>query len=204
MPRGPGCAPSSESFLTALWTLFGRDPRRYGGYIVHVSMMLMAIGILGITFFQMETQATLVGERLAQAGRLHGALRFHRAVQGTGQPAGHPRRGGRLRSAGQLPGRAATPASTITRMPSRTDHPGRIRDAPGRSLRPADRLAACHRNGRDLQGVRQSPGELAVDRLTGLPGRHPHRCLAEPEAQAGAGRSARPSDAERSQASAAD
>jgi cytochrome c-type biogenesis protein CcmF len=49
----------SESFLTALWTLFGRDPRRYGGYIVHVSMMLMAIGILGINFFQMETQSTL-------------------------------------------------------------------------------------------------------------------------------------------------
>jgi len=49
----------SEGLLTALWTLFGRDPRRYGGYIVHISMMLMAIGILGITFFQMETQSTL-------------------------------------------------------------------------------------------------------------------------------------------------
>jgi cytochrome c-type biogenesis protein CcmF len=49
----------SESFLTALWILFGRDPRRYGGYVVHVSMMLMAIGILGISFFQMQTQATL-------------------------------------------------------------------------------------------------------------------------------------------------
>jgi cytochrome c-type biogenesis protein CcmF len=49
----------SETFLKALWTLFGRDPRRYGGYIVHVSMMLMAIGILGITFFQLETQSTL-------------------------------------------------------------------------------------------------------------------------------------------------
>jgi cytochrome c-type biogenesis protein CcmF len=48
-----------ESFFTALWTLFGRDPRRYGGYIIHISMMLMAIGLLGIGFFQMETQATL-------------------------------------------------------------------------------------------------------------------------------------------------
>jgi len=48
-----------ESFFTALWTLFGRDPRRYGGYIIHISMMLIAIWLLGIGFFQMETQATL-------------------------------------------------------------------------------------------------------------------------------------------------
>jgi cytochrome c-type biogenesis protein CcmF len=48
-----------ETFLAALWRLFGRDPRRYGGYIIHLSMMLMAIGILGITFFQTETQATV-------------------------------------------------------------------------------------------------------------------------------------------------
>jgi cytochrome c-type biogenesis protein CcmF len=48
-----------ESFPAALWTLFGRDPRRYGGYIVHLSMMLMAIGIMGISFFQLETQSTL-------------------------------------------------------------------------------------------------------------------------------------------------
>jgi cytochrome c-type biogenesis protein CcmF len=48
-----------ETFFGALWTLFGRDPRRYGGYIVHISMMLMAIGIMGINLFQKETQATL-------------------------------------------------------------------------------------------------------------------------------------------------
>ncbi|HSR20942.1 MAG TPA: heme lyase CcmF/NrfE family subunit [Anaerolineales bacterium] len=48
-----------ESFLGAVWRLLGRDPRRYGGYIIHISMMLMAIGVLGISFFQQETQATL-------------------------------------------------------------------------------------------------------------------------------------------------
>ena len=47
-----------ENFFSALWTLFGRDPRRYGGYIIHIGMMLMAVGILGISFFQMQTQAT--------------------------------------------------------------------------------------------------------------------------------------------------
>lgn len=54
-----------ENFLTALWTLIGRNRRRYGGYIIHISMMLMAIGILGIEIFQKETQGTLAtGESL--------------------------------------------------------------------------------------------------------------------------------------------
>jgi cytochrome c-type biogenesis protein CcmF len=48
-----------ENFFTALWTLIGRNRRRYGGYIIHISMMLMAIGILGIELFQTETQGTL-------------------------------------------------------------------------------------------------------------------------------------------------
>jgi len=43
----------------------GRNRRRYGGYIIHISMMLMAIGILGIEMFQSETQGSLAqGEQL--------------------------------------------------------------------------------------------------------------------------------------------
>jgi cytochrome c-type biogenesis protein CcmF len=45
-----------ENFAVALWTLIGRNRRRYGGYIIHVSMMLMAIGIVGIGFFQIQTR----------------------------------------------------------------------------------------------------------------------------------------------------
>jgi cytochrome c-type biogenesis protein CcmF len=48
-----------ESFPSALGTLMGRNRRRYGGYIIHISMALMAIGILGIELFQNETQGTL-------------------------------------------------------------------------------------------------------------------------------------------------
>jgi cytochrome c-type biogenesis protein CcmF len=50
---------TGENFALALWTLFGRDRRRYGGYVIHISMMFMAIGILGINAFQTETQGTL-------------------------------------------------------------------------------------------------------------------------------------------------
>jgi cytochrome c-type biogenesis protein CcmF len=49
----------SENVFTAFWNLTGRNRRRYGGYIIHISMMLMAIGILGIEIFQKETQGTL-------------------------------------------------------------------------------------------------------------------------------------------------
>ncbi|MCK6540887.1 MAG: hypothetical protein L6Q26_12625, partial [Anaerolineales bacterium] len=49
--------------------LTGRNRRRYGGYIIHLSMMLMAIGILGIELFQVETQGTLaVGDSLQLSG----------------------------------------------------------------------------------------------------------------------------------------
>jgi cytochrome c-type biogenesis protein CcmF len=58
-----------ENFATAFWNLTGRNRRRYGGYIIHISMMLMAIGILGIEIFQTETQGTLAaGESLNIAG----------------------------------------------------------------------------------------------------------------------------------------
>ncbi len=54
-----------ENFFTSLWRLIGRNRRRYGGYLIHISMMLMAIGILGIEIFQMETQGTLeIGQSL--------------------------------------------------------------------------------------------------------------------------------------------
>jgi cytochrome c-type biogenesis protein CcmF len=59
----------SENFFTALFRLMGRNRRRYGGYIIHISMMLMAIGILGIEIFQTETQGALKqGEQLNIGG----------------------------------------------------------------------------------------------------------------------------------------
>jgi cytochrome c-type biogenesis protein CcmF len=59
----------AENFFTALARLMGRNRRRYGGYIIHISMMLMAIGILGIEIFQKETQGSLAqGEQMELAG----------------------------------------------------------------------------------------------------------------------------------------
>jgi cytochrome c-type biogenesis protein CcmF len=55
-----------ENYLLALWRLAGRNRRRYGGYIIHVGVVLMAIGIIGIEVFQTETQGTVArGEQLS-------------------------------------------------------------------------------------------------------------------------------------------
>jgi cytochrome c-type biogenesis protein CcmF len=54
-----------ESLPLALWHLAGRNRRRYGGYVIHLGVVLMAIGIIGIEIFQSETQGSLTqGEQL--------------------------------------------------------------------------------------------------------------------------------------------
>ncbi len=55
-----------EKFITALWRLAGRNRRRYGGYIIHLGVVFMALGIIGIEFFQTQTQGTV-----AQGGQLN-------------------------------------------------------------------------------------------------------------------------------------
>ncbi len=54
-----------ESLLVAFSRLISRSRGRYGGYIIHLGIVLMAIGIIGIEFFQTETQGTLqLGESI--------------------------------------------------------------------------------------------------------------------------------------------
>jgi cytochrome c-type biogenesis protein CcmF len=60
---------TGEGFLQALWRLLGRDRRRYGGYVIHMGVVCMALGIVGITMFQSQTQRSLaVGDTLELAG----------------------------------------------------------------------------------------------------------------------------------------
>jgi cytochrome c-type biogenesis protein CcmF len=60
---------TGEGLLTALWRLPGRNRRRYGGYVIHVGVVLMALGVIGIEVFQTETQGTLrPGESLTLNG----------------------------------------------------------------------------------------------------------------------------------------
>ncbi|MFQ3566594.1 MAG: cytochrome c-type biogenesis CcmF C-terminal domain-containing protein [Aggregatilineales bacterium] len=66
--RARQCA-HSETLPAALGALFQRNPRRYGGYLIHLGITVIGIGVIGSTLFQMETQQTLaVGEQLELGG----------------------------------------------------------------------------------------------------------------------------------------
>ena len=54
-----------EMYLVALGRLFQRNQRRYGGYLIHLGVIIMGFGIIGIEFFQQERQRHLnIGEAL--------------------------------------------------------------------------------------------------------------------------------------------
>ncbi|MFZ0547735.1 MAG: cytochrome c biogenesis protein CcsA, partial [Candidatus Promineifilaceae bacterium] len=48
-----------ENPLAAFSALIGRDRRRYGGYIIHLGVLIMAFGIISTTVYQQETQIRL-------------------------------------------------------------------------------------------------------------------------------------------------
>jgi cytochrome c-type biogenesis protein CcmF len=50
---------AGETFLQGLLSLVGRNKRRYGGYLVHVGMVMIFVGIAGSSAFQQEAVANL-------------------------------------------------------------------------------------------------------------------------------------------------
>ncbi|MBI2979904.1 MAG: heme lyase CcmF/NrfE family subunit [Chloroflexi bacterium] len=48
-----------ENYLKAFWNLIGANRPRYGGYIVHISIVLIAIGIAGSSLYEVSTEATI-------------------------------------------------------------------------------------------------------------------------------------------------
>ncbi|MEP7284367.1 MAG: cytochrome c-type biogenesis CcmF C-terminal domain-containing protein [Chloroflexota bacterium] len=54
-----------ENALTAFWKLCGRNRRRYGGYFIHLGVVVIGIGIIGSTVYQQQTQETInPGEKI--------------------------------------------------------------------------------------------------------------------------------------------
>ncbi len=52
--RGKG-----KSWLAAWWELINSNRPRHGGYIVHISILLLAIGVIGTTFYNQRIDVTL-------------------------------------------------------------------------------------------------------------------------------------------------
>ena len=58
-----------ENPLAALANLVGRNHRRYGGYIIHLGVIMIALAFVGDAYFKQETQGTAaVGEQLKLGG----------------------------------------------------------------------------------------------------------------------------------------
>lgn len=58
-----------QGALRALWSLLRRHQRRYGGYLVHVGVALMAAGIVGTRMTPLETEVVLAPGGTANVGR---------------------------------------------------------------------------------------------------------------------------------------
>ena len=50
---------TGENYVFALASLIRRNNRRYGGYIVHLGMLLVGVGAVGSQVYQLQAQATL-------------------------------------------------------------------------------------------------------------------------------------------------
>jgi cytochrome c-type biogenesis protein CcmF len=62
-------AARGENPFTALVNLIRRNHRRYGGYIIHIGVVLIAMGVIGDAYFKQETQGTVSqGEYLSIGG----------------------------------------------------------------------------------------------------------------------------------------
>jgi cytochrome c-type biogenesis protein CcmF len=59
-----------EGWATALLRLIGGNRRRYGGYVAHIGVLIVALGVTASSVFRSEREATLLpGETLTVAGQ---------------------------------------------------------------------------------------------------------------------------------------
>ncbi|MBI2860509.1 MAG: heme lyase CcmF/NrfE family subunit [Chloroflexi bacterium] len=59
----------NENYLIAFFNLLGANRPRYGGYIVHISILLMAVGVVGSSVYAIEREATLKPGDATNVGR---------------------------------------------------------------------------------------------------------------------------------------
>lgn len=60
---------SDENSVVALLALIEKNRRRYGGYIIHLGVVLLAVGIIGSSFYEQTKDVTLAPGERATIGR---------------------------------------------------------------------------------------------------------------------------------------
>jgi len=74
-----------ENPLSARINLIGRNHRRYGGYIIHLGVVLIALGFIGDSYYKQETQGTVSSGESLSIGRYQmrfDQLRFYPGSDG--------------------------------------------------------------------------------------------------------------------------
>ena len=69
-----------EPYYQALATLVSRHRQRYGGYLVHLGLVALAVGVIGSQFFQQTGEFTL---NAGQAARFAGYTITYRGISGS-------------------------------------------------------------------------------------------------------------------------
>ena len=59
---------SGENYFKAFTHLIERNRRRYGGYMIHLGVLVMGIGVIGSLNYQVETQRSLAPGGQMQVG----------------------------------------------------------------------------------------------------------------------------------------
>jgi cytochrome c-type biogenesis protein CcmF len=74
-----------DSWWRAITALFARNRRRYGGYVIHLGIAVIGLGVIGSTLFQQETQQTLAaGQSLTVGGYSMTYNKFERGLAADG------------------------------------------------------------------------------------------------------------------------
>ena len=124
---------SSESWPGAFASLIGRNRRRYGGYVVHVAIVLLAIGIAGSSAYDSVVEGklapgqslavsgyTVTYQRLTERETAHAAeVRAHLAREPERQGARLRSRRARTRTRSPAPIHRSRPRSASARTTSR-------------------------------------------------------------------------------------
>ena len=65
---------SGDNVFTAMGHLWSRNGRRYGGYLVHLGIVMIGVAVIGNEFYQQTTNVTLAPGRNRPGGRLQLSL----------------------------------------------------------------------------------------------------------------------------------
>jgi cytochrome c-type biogenesis protein CcmF len=167
-----------ESWPVALFTLMRRNQRRYGGYLVHLGVVMIMVAIIGANAYQSEGQANLTrGESLTvdryeltymdlrqQAGSTYDQVEAILQVSRNDRVVGDHQPGHEL-----LPHR---------RRPRPAHQRDRHPHGPGRGPVRGPGGLGRHRRERLLQGLREPAHDLDVDRRHGDDVGHGGGCVA--------------------------